>query len=162
MACGVFEYSVRPYKWERGTQVISRIPQFKVNGESARGTPPQRDASGGSARSPGPTEYGGRELAGAMGVDVSLSARTGFTGEAEIFLVFSRGGLLCGKYGPLSGTPRMLAARPWSRVIRARRRGGGVAAGVLFLGPRVEPADIDRAHQSSGGLRLHLPTPVSG
>ncbi len=112
--CGVFKYSVRPYKWERGTQVISNIPQFKVDRDNcSRYAPDSWDTSGGSTAITWTDGVSlGTELAGDIGVHVSLSARTGFTSDAENVVHFNRGGLLCGKYGPLSGTPRILAARP--------------------------------------------------
>ena len=117
VACGVFKYSIRPYKWERGTQVISRIPQIKVKGKyCSKYAARSRDESEGSVAitwSDG-VSVGG-DLAGALGLNVSLSARTGFTNEAQNLVVFGRRGRLCGKYGPLSGSPRMLAARPWPR-----------------------------------------------
>ncbi len=117
VACGAFKYSIRPYKWERGTQVISRIPQPKVKGKyCSKYAARSRDESEGSAAitwSDG-VSVGG-DLGGALGLNVSLSSRTGFTNAAQNLVQFGRRGRLCGAYGPLSGSPRILAARPWPR-----------------------------------------------
>jgi hypothetical protein len=118
VACGTFKYSIRPYKWERGTQVISGIPQFKVDRDNcSRYAPDSWDTSGGSTAITWTNGVSvGGDLAGDLGLNVSLSARTGFTSHAENVIHFNRRGLLCGKYGPLSGSPRVLAARPLRRA----------------------------------------------
>jgi hypothetical protein len=117
VACGTVGYTVRPYKWERGTQVISHIPHFRVKGRyCSKYAARSRDESQGSVAitwSDG-VSVGG-DLAAEIGANVSLSSRTGFTNEAQNLVVFGRRGRLCGKYGPLSGSPRILAARPWPR-----------------------------------------------
>jgi hypothetical protein len=117
VACGLVAQEIRPYKWERGTEVISHVPQFKVKGKyCTKYEAHSRDESKGSVAitwSDG-VKVGG-ELAEELGLELSLSARTGFTNEAQNEIEFGRHGRLCGKYGPLSGSPRILTARPWPR-----------------------------------------------
>jgi len=115
VGCAPTAYRVQPYKWERGTQVISRIPQphfrhknctnyFKGSKDYSRGSKAIEWTDGVLVKG---------DLFKVIGGNVSLSSQTGFTSNAENFVHFTRRGELCGWAAPLSGSPRILAARPW-------------------------------------------------
>jgi hypothetical protein len=117
VACGIVGYDVRPYKWERGTQVISHVPQIKVKGRncSKYAAHSKDESKGSTAITWSDGVLVGGDLGREIGLRTSLSSRTGFTSEAQNLVAFGRRGRLCGWAGPLGGTPRILAARPWPR-----------------------------------------------
>lgn len=115
VSCGWVGSRVKPYDWQRGTQVIRGVRQIKINPANcsryARGS---KDWSRGSEAiewSNGVLVTG--DFGAELSIGISLSAQTGFTSDAENFVLFKRRGRLCGWGGPLGATPRILAARPW-------------------------------------------------
>ncbi len=117
VACGVGGYTVRPYSWERGTQVTTglRVPAVKRNNCS-----PYRKGSTDSSRGSQAVTWRngvsiGGDLAAGVGLNISFSSQTGFTNAAENVVTFQKRGFLCGVQGPLSGRPGMLVARQFAR-----------------------------------------------
>ena len=117
VACGPAGYMIRPYSWERGTQVTTgvRVPTVKRNNCS----PYKRGSTDNSRGSEAVTWANGVSIGGdlgsALGLNISFSSQTGFTSAAENVVTFHKRGFLCGVLGPLSGRPGMLVARQFAR-----------------------------------------------
>ncbi len=117
VGCGVGGYTIRPYSWERGTQVTTglRVPTVKRSNCS-----PYRQGSTDSSRGSKAVTWKngvsiGGDLAAGVGLNISFSSQTGFTSTAENVVTFQKRGFLCGVYDSLSGRPGMLVARQFAR-----------------------------------------------
>lgn len=117
VSCGAAGYSIRPYSWERGTQVTTglRVPSVKRancspykkgSTDAIKGSKAVMWANGVSI---------GGDLAAGLGLNVALSSQTGFTSSAQNVVTFLKRGFLCGVLGPLGGRPGMLVARQFAR-----------------------------------------------
>lgn len=116
VACGVAGYTIKPYSWERGTQMTTgiRVPSVRRT-NCTRYVPGSHDTSRGSKAVTWTNGVSiGGDLAIGLGLNLSMSAQTGFTSSAENVVTFQKRGLLCGVFGPLSGRPGMLVARQFA------------------------------------------------
>ncbi len=117
VACGVGGYTVRPYSWERGTQVTTgvRVPEVRRDNCS----PYKKGSTDNSRGSKAVTWTNGVSIGGdlgsALGLNIALSSQTGFTDSAENVVTFHKRGFLCGVLGPVGGRPGMLVARQFAR-----------------------------------------------
>lgn len=114
VACAVDGQEVRPYSWERGTQVTRGVPVPSVKKRNCShyvaGSSDDSEGSRAITWTNGVEVTG--DLKGVVG-GVSLSSRTGFTTHAENLVTFHTHGWLCGVFGPLSNRPGALVARRW-------------------------------------------------
>ena len=85
VACGAGGYTIRPYSWERGTQVTTgvRVPEVKRDNCS----PYKKGSTDNSRGSKAVTWTNGvsigGDLASALGLNIALSSQTGFTSSAR-------------------------------------------------------------------------------
>ena len=117
VACGASGYSIRPYSWERGTQVTSglRVPSVKRTNCS-----PYKKGSTDSVQGSKAVTWTngvsiGGDLAIGLGLNLSMSSQTGFTNSAQNVVTFHKRGFLCGVFDSLSGRPGILVARQFAR-----------------------------------------------
>ncbi len=117
VACGAAGYSIRPYSWERGTQVTTglRVPAVKRTNCS-----PYRKGSTDAIQGSKAVTWTngvsiGGELAIGLGLNLTMSSQTGFSSTAQNVVTFHKRGFLCGVFAPLSGRPGILVARQFAR-----------------------------------------------
>lgn len=117
VACGPSGYMIRPYSWERGTQVTTglRVPSVKRTNCSPyrKGSTDSIEGSQAITWTNG-VSIGG-DLAIGLGLNLSMSSQTGFTSDAQNVVTFHKRGFLCGVYDSLSGRPGILVARQFAR-----------------------------------------------